>query len=1364
MDCIKVSIDRDSNSISVYNNGEGIPVVVHADEKVYVPELIFGHLLTSSNYDDYEKKITGGRNGYGAKLCNIFSTEFIIETADLANRKKFKQVFKHNMSQKGDPLITSNSKDQYTKISFKPDLKKFGMSAMDDDLISLFSKRVYDLAGCCKGIKVYLNDERIPVRNFKQYTELYFNNMVENSEGELVKLTPVYETVNDRWELCVALSDGQFQQVSFVNSIYTYKGGTHVNYVADQIVSSLMDIVKKKNKAATVKPFQVKNHMWIFINSLIENPSFDSQTKENMTLRVSDFGSKCEISDDFLKRISKIGIVDNVLNWVKQKQDKELKKTDGHKSSRLSGIPKLDDANFAGTKQGHKCTLILTEGDSAKALAVSGLSIVGRDYFGVFPLRGKLLNVREANHKQIMENAEINNVKQILGLQHGKIYNSTESLRYGHLMIMTDQDHDGSHIKGLVINFLDHFWPSLLKIPGFLVEFITPIVKATKGKQEVTFFTLPEYEQWKSETQNGKGWFIKYYKGLGTSTAADAKKYFSSMKTHLKEFFRISDEERSLIDMAFNKKKADDRKEWLKNFVPGTFMDHSVEKIKYDDFIHKELILFSMADNIRSIPSVVDGLKPGLRKILFACFKRKLKEEIKVQQLAGYVAEHAAYHHGDASLCASIIGMAQDFVGSNNINLMFPSGQFGTRIQGGKDAASPRYVFTKLAAMTRLLYPADDDTQLNYLNDDGQSIEPEWYMPILPMLLVNGGEGIGTGWSTSIPNFSPKDLAEAFLIKLKSGQDFPHLHPWYRGFRGSIESLGESRYRICGVINKIDAETVEITELPVGSWTQTYKEFLETMMTSSAPSVQPILKDFKEYHTDTKVHFVLKFYSSDTLASLSPDDLDKKFKLSTTISLNNMVAFDAIGRIKKYNSILEILEEFYSLRLTFYQKRKEYLTKKLTEEWKKLDMKVKFIKSIIAGTLIIQKKKREALVTELKAAGYLQFSNSGSGGDVEDGIGAGYDYLLGMPLWSLTLERIAALESEKADKEKQLEELLALTPKDLWIKDLDCFLAELLRNKDFSHVISFKEGIASSLNSASSQKAASQKISKAAIVQKDTLDSFVDKHRNALSQPTPEDYSHLPLTERIQMMLKRTSALTVDASKNRETTASPSPFNPASSNAGEKLATKISKVAISKKSVKPKAVTDTDDDVELLPRGSKRKPALAIEDDSDNETIVVTRKKSQPALTAQAPASKKKSGISFSDDDDDDDDNSGDNASSFIVSDEEEDVVLEDSDDDNVHIVRKQPASKKRPVVGPARSGMVSSSVKVKGNQRPRAAASLKKKGSVSDEDDDFSELDDDALPVTSKPSIRAKAKKSYKLPSNSEVSSDDDSVFEEED
>jgi DNA topoisomerase-2 len=570
----------------------------------------------------------------------------------------------------------------------------------------------------------------------------------ENADNEKSEI--IHTIVNDRWEIAFAVSNGSFQQVSFVNSIATTSGGTHVNHVADQLCTALEAAIKKKNKTGSqVKPAQIRNHFFLFVNCLVENPAFTSQTKEQLTTKQSAFGSKCPLPDDFVKKVIKTEVINNIVEFANMKADKQLKNADGKKRTRIFN-PNLTDANKAGTKMSQECVLILTEGLSASGMARTGIAAIqGHDRYGVFPLRGKVLNVREASVDQISKNAEITQLKQILGLQHKKVYENTKDLRYGHIMIMTDQDHDGSHIKGLLINFFDAQFPSLLKIPGFLIEFITPIVKVFKGdpknpKKVISFFTMPEYEYWK-ENNTESGWNHKYYKGLGTSGDEESAEYFMDLDKHMKYFHTMGDDGKKLIELAFSKSKADERKEWLRSYQPGTYMDYTVEKISYPDFVNKELILFSIADCARSIPSVVDGLKPGQRKIMYGSFKRNLKKEIKVAQLAGYISEHTGYHHGEVSLQSTITAMAQCFAGANNVNLLFPSGNFGSRLQGGKDAASARYIFTSLSGFARKVISPADDRLLTYNNEDGLQIEPQWYIPVLPMILVNGSEGIGTG-------------------------------------------------------------------------------------------------------------------------------------------------------------------------------------------------------------------------------------------------------------------------------------------------------------------------------------------------------------------------------------------------------------------------------------------------------------------------------------------------------------------------------------------------------------------------------------------------------------------------------------------
>ncbi|KAI8140715.1 DNA topoisomerase [Fennellomyces sp. T-0311] len=1063
---IKVIINRAENLISIYNNGRGIPVTMHKEENVYVPELIFGHLLTSSNYDDNEKKVTGGRNGYGAKLCNIFSTEFIVETADKERELKYRQVFKNNMSDKGKPKVTKFTKgDEFTRITFKPDLTKFNMTEMDDDFEALIKKRVYDLAGTVEGVNVYLNGTKIAVKNFQKYVDLYTKTMdIRNAEG---KKPIIHDTEkSDRWQVSFAVSDGQFHQVSFVNSICTAKGGTHVNHVVDQIVKALQPEVQKKCGSKNVKPFTIKSHIAIFINCLIENPAFDSQTKENMTLRQSAFGSSYKLSDKFLSQISKSGLVDNIIRSFKMKEEEKMAKADGGKMSRRLNIPKLEDANLAGLRPHNtKCTLILTEGDSAKALVLSGLAVVGRDLYGVFPLRGKMLNVRDAANSQIMNNAEISYIKQILGLKHGTKYSSVDELRYGKLMIMTDQDHDGSHIKGLILNFIDEMFPSLLDIPGFLLEFITPIIKCThkyrKNEPVKSFFTIPEYEAWAVANNRDNKWEPKYFKGLGTSSRKDAHEYFSALDVHMKEFIVPDAEDRKLIDMAFNKKKASDRKEWLTGYSSDIYIDHSVNKIKISDFVNRELMLFSMADNIRSIPSVVDGFKPTQRKVLYGTAKRGTKGEMKVSQLANYVASETKYHHGEVSVQTTIIGMAQEFVGSNNINLMFPSGQFGTRHEGGKAAASPRYLFTKLSKITRHIFHPEDDDILDYLIEEGKSIEPKWYVPVIPMVLVNGADGIGTGWSTTIPNYNPEDIINN-LIRMMNDEELVPMKPWFRGFNGEIiPDSAPGRYNCNGIAEVTDEGNIKVTELPVRTWTDSFRDHLDLLRDPKDKKVPLNIIDYNNNSTDVAIEFTIQLDQKD-LEKAEDIGILKAFKMTGSINTTNIVCFDANDKLKRYENAEEVLKDFYPLRLEYYQKRKDNLLRVLEDEFSRLDNKARFIELVINNELKYVNRKEEDVIADfekhdlkriypLKKRSVLATEDAEDNADAQDG--SGYEYLFtinvqGKYIYAparrhqLTIAlQVAELRRQREEKHQEIQIITGKTPKDLWKKDLEVVLA-----------------------------------------------------------------------------------------------------------------------------------------------------------------------------------------------------------------------------------------------------------------------------------------------------------------------------------
>ena len=1028
---IDITIQEDG-SIVMINDGNGIDVVQHPEYKTWVPELIFGHLRTSTNYNKEEKKIVGGKNGFGFKLVLIWSTYGQIETVDHIRGLKYTQEFKDNLDTICSPKITKASKAKpYTKITFKPDYQRLGINGLTPDLISLLKKRVYDISAITdKTIKVKYNSALIPTKNFEQYINLYI--------GEKGVAPRVYEEANDRWEYAVALTPtNEFIQVSFVNGIYTSKGGKHVEYILNQITKKLGEYIEKKKKVK-VNPNSIKEQLILFLRCDIENPAFDSQTKDFMNTPSSKFGSKCDVSDKFIEKVAKMGVMDAALQITEVKDNKAAKKTDGTKSKSIRGIPKLDDANWAGTDKSKDCMIIFCEGDSAKTGVISGLSSEDRNTIGVYPLKGKVMNVRGEAAKKVSENKEITEIKKILGLESGKEYSTIEevnaNLRYSKVVFMTDQDLDGSHIKGLCINLFQNEWTSLTRIPGFIGFMNTPILKAKKGNQELKFYNEGEYEEWKSNTET-KGWNIKYYKGLGTSTKTEFREYFEEKKfVGFEHTGQTSDD---AIDMVFNKKRADDRKTWLETvYNRDSFADTRKKMIPYEEFINKELIHFSKYDCDRSIPNLMDGLKISLRKILYSSFKKRLTTEIKVAQFSGYVSEHSCYHHGEESLNKAIVGMAQNFIGSNNINLLFPSGQFGSRIKGGQDASSPRYIFTRLEKITRILFPEQDDNILKYLNDDGTPVEPQFYVPIIPMVLVNGSKGIGTGFSTEIMCYNPVQIITYIKNKLQNIVNYSNeFLPYYEGFTGSITKLSDNKFLFKGTYERIETDKIKVTELPIGYWTEDFKELLNDLQNDKdkeGKKIVPFVKDVYENYTDTTVDFVITFSKGkiDELEKASGDygcnGLEKLLKLYSTSSTTNMNLFNAEDKLTKYDSIASIIDDYFGIRLGYYNDRKMNLIENLERELLILSNKVRYIQEVLAGTIDLRKKKKQEITNLLKGKKYDMM-------DEDDE----YKYLIRMPMDSVSEENVEKLVAEHSSKSAELICIKNTTIQQMWLKELD---------------------------------------------------------------------------------------------------------------------------------------------------------------------------------------------------------------------------------------------------------------------------------------------------------------------------------------
>ena len=1048
---IETKIDEDG-IITMTNDGNGIDIAKHPEYDIWIPEMVFGHLRTSTNYNKNEKRIVGGKNGFGFKLVLIWSTYGKIETVDHIRGLKYVQEFHNNLDNLDPPKITKcTTTKPYTKVMFKPDYQRFGIHGLTHDMVCLLKKRVFDIGAVTdhsiKKIKISYNDTQIPVKNFQQYIDLYIG---PKDQGKRV-----YENPDERWEYAVAMSPThEYMQVSFVNGICTFKGGKHVDYITGQIVRKLCDYIEKKKKVK-VNSNSIKEQLLLFLRCDIENPSFDSQTKDYMNTPNAKFGSSCTVSDGFIEKIAKMGVMETACSLTEAKENKLAKKTDGSKTRNVRGIANFIDANHSGTVNSKDCVLILCEGLSALSGIVSGLSSDDRNIIGIYPLKGKLLNVRGEQFKKIAENKEINDIKKILGLETGKEYTTIQDvhkhLRYGKVMYMTDQDLDGSHIKGLCINMFHSEWASLTKIPGFLSFMNTPILRAKKGSQLKLFYNDGEYNDWKASfgESGPTGWTIKYFKGLGTSTSAEFKEYFANKK--IVDFVYSGNSSDDIIDKIFNKKRADDRKVWLENYDKAAYLDTNQSAIQFEQFINNEMIHFSTYDCARSIPNMVDGLKISLRKILYSAFKRKLTSEIKVAQFSGYVSEHSAYHHGEASLNGAIVNMAQNYVGSNNINLLLPNGQFGTRLHGGDDSASERYIFTQLNSLTRSIFPDVDDAVLNYLNDDGTLVEPEYYVPIIPFALMNGISGIGTGFSCSIAPYNPKQIIQYLQDKLKNkSTDEYDFIPYYEGFKGTVKRLEEHKFLIKGCYEKISDDKIRITELPVGTWTMPYTSFLETLVdgvidNKTGKRGTPVLKDISSICTEVNVDITVTFPKGklcgleETIDATGCNGVEKLLKLQTTVSTTNMHMFDKDCKLHKYRSISEIINDFYGVRIDVYKKRKAHQLDAMKHKLVRLSNRAKYIQETLAGTIDLRRKKTDDVNTLLENKNY-------------DKIDGDYKYLIKMPMDSVTEENVESIMKEKETTEKDIEILTKTSVETIWSRELSTLDKEydkykLLREK-----------------------------------------------------------------------------------------------------------------------------------------------------------------------------------------------------------------------------------------------------------------------------------------------------------------------------
>lgn len=1056
--CNKISFtcDQKTGRCTLWNDGLTIPVELSKEEgcaNIYKPELVFGVFWTSSNYDDTEDRKTSGRNGYGSKCTNAFSTLFEIETYDPDQKLLYTQRWTNNMSVMEKPVITSCVKDHgYTQVSWIPDFKRFKIEGYTDDFMNLMIRFMYDTA-MITNVPVEINGESVNFKNISEYAMKF--------RAEATEETMCFKTKDS--EVVIVPSDRHYT-IAFTNGAYNKMGGVHVDAWCKAIFGAIADKFnpkprkpkkKEPEKKTTQKKLKeqeekkqanklkithldVKKLFAVYINCSLNNPKFDTQSKTKMTSPVPD----TEVDQKKINKIAKWSVAQSIQDLIDLKNLKALKKIDAKK--KFVKIPGLDNANLAGTSKSGECTLIICEGLSAKGFVVSGIEVgigdkQGRDYFGILPITGKVLNVRKASQRQITSSKVVQNIIQGIGLKLDVDYTDEENfktLRYGKVMVIADSDVDGIHIEGLLINIFHKLFPSLMKRQEpFFISMRTPLVRVTmKDKSVEKFYTNEAFMKFHEENKDNIS-KVKYFKGLGTSKEEDIEDSFGERIIEYEEDEKTMETMNKVFSKSV-KKNTDKRKEWIGGYDPSNVLEIGDEKANvirmgYTDFIDNEMILFSIDDCARSIPWI-DGFKVSQRKILHTCFLKKLRgeKELKVAQLAGAVGENTEYHHGEGCLYDTIVGLAQDYTGSNNIPLLEPIGNFGSRNSLGKDSAQARYIYTRLHKIAKCIIRDEDAMSLDYICEDGKYVEPKFYVPVIPMVLVNGACGIGTGWSTDIPCYDPIDVINAVRAWINGdGEAFiqndniilsslPELSPWYSGFKGSIEldSGNNKRYVISGLIADEKGKKT-VVELPIGMATDKFRETLDTLKEKKE------ISNYKDYSNKFKVKFCITEKKDGFSCSV------KNLKLMTYVSTNNMVLFTHEGKIRKYDSVEEIIDEYCKLRLKYYVIRKNRVLSEYQVELTDLNNKYRFVNEVMDEKIVVFRRKKQDVAVDLETGKY----------DKKDRT---YNYLLRMSIESFTVETLEKLRKEVEKCQLKIETLAKTRPEDIWLLELDELEAE----------------------------------------------------------------------------------------------------------------------------------------------------------------------------------------------------------------------------------------------------------------------------------------------------------------------------------
>ena len=1008
---IKVNVKGDE--ISVKNYGRPISLKKRRDG-LYNPEFIFGRLRSGSNLNKTgNKNRTGkGTNGLGAKLTLIFSKVFQVEVGDSDEGKYFSKIWRNNMKESDEAVIKSyNGKDSYVKITWIFDKKYFGYSkkyVFDETFIDYIRTRCIHLSFTDR-IPFIFNGETID-HDMESYSKLFMSKGTKK-----VYISEDSKTDVPKYEVCIFYTPDKGRIMSFCNGIYTTQGGIHV----DTCFEAFKDITKQLNKenpnTMKLNIRHIKMHISLIVSVHVLDQRTSGQMKEKMT------GPKVDINigKDVMNKIKSWGIMDKLKGNIDDAiSEKVIKKTDGKKIKNI-GIFKGSKANAAGGKESQNCILYIVEGDTAERYAkdIRSFTNDGPRYIGTFPLRGKILNPRNHSLKSISECEEINHLKKVLGLKHGKDYSEDiSSLRYGKIRILTDADDDGYHIACLLINVFDYLFPGITKT-GFMELFETPVVRACKGKVTIPFYTVNEYDKWKSET-SGKGWTIRFFKGLGSSTSKDTKEDIKNDRVIRFVHDSRTDE---TLDIAFNNTRADERKEKILSL---RIKDKEFKQnVKISNYLDTRLVMYWRSNIIRSIPQLVDGFKESVRKIFWALWQifhlsnvNVLNTTHKLSQVVFEACKISDYHKGDTSVDKLIKKLCANYVGTNNIPMFKGVGNFGDRSIGIKGAGASRYLFIKAYTWVKYVFRREDLDILEYnVGDKGENVEPKFYVPIIPMGLLNGCKGIGSGWSTEVTKHNMLDIIN-YMRALIRDERPKKLRPYFVNFKGTVEST-KGGFKTIGDY-EVRGTNIIIKELPIGKWYKTY----ENDFIISELEDKDIIKGYDDNCKKNnktfleEINFKLKFKSSKKAKSYTHETL----RLITNFSYGNMYLLNENNIPVKYDTVGDIAKAFYDIRLKYYDIRKRYQIKSIKDKMQKLLQKIKLITLIsIEKKIIILDRLRSEVYEDMKVY------------DIPTYI---YDELKAT---CLSKDDIKRYNKELDKLQEQLDYVTNTDIKDMWLNELE---------------------------------------------------------------------------------------------------------------------------------------------------------------------------------------------------------------------------------------------------------------------------------------------------------------------------------------